>query len=127
MLARLKVEWGAIVGSDLAALTWPESLGRDGALKLRVAPSFALELQHRAPLLCERISLFFGRALVTRLVLVQGPLPLPAPAAAPRRLVPMGSRDAGLEARLAEVSDAELRAALEGLARLVRAQAPPRE
>ena len=57
-------------------MSWPATLGRDGVLKLRAAPGAALELQHRAPLIIERINLFFGRAAVTRLALVQGPLPL---------------------------------------------------
>ena len=76
VLARLKAEWSAVAGAELAAQAWPEKLGRDGALKLRVAPGFALDLQHRAPLVIERINVFFGRAAVTRLVLVQGTLPL---------------------------------------------------
>src|SRR6516164_9871043 len=62
ILVRLKAEWAAIIGAEWAALTWPHSLGRDGALKLRVAPSAALELQHRTPPLIERINLFFGRS-----------------------------------------------------------------
>lgn len=125
-LARLKSEWSAIIGSEIAALTWPESLGRDGALKLRVAPAFALELQHRAPLFCERIDLFFGRQIVTRLVLVQGPLPLPAPPAKPRQSWPSGG-DAVLDSRLDNIADPELRAALEGLRRLVLAAEPQSE
>src|SRR5260370_34675332 len=80
-LFRLKAEWAAVVGAELATLTWPESLGRDGALKLRVASHLALELQHRAPLVIERINLFFGRGVAARLILVQGPLPLAAPPA----------------------------------------------
>jgi hypothetical protein len=61
--------------------TWPEALARGGTLKLRVARHRALELQHRAPLVIERINLFFGRDAVTRLALIQGPLPLaPLPA-----------------------------------------------
>src|SRR5712691_815753 len=79
VLGRLKAEWTAVVGAELAATTWPEALGRDGALKLRVASNIALDLQHRAPLVIERINRFFGHAAVARLVLVQGPLPLPAP------------------------------------------------
>src|SRR6516164_10887193 len=75
ILVRLKAEWAAIVGPEWAAVTWPTSLGRDGALKLRAASTAALELQHRAPLLIERINLFFGRSVVTRLALVQGSLP----------------------------------------------------
>src|SRR6202023_3721281 len=69
-LVRLKAEWAAIVGPDWAEVSWPATLGRDGVLKLRAAPGAALELQHRAPLIIERINLFFGRAAITRLALV---------------------------------------------------------
>ena len=71
-LVRLKTDWPAIVGAEWAAVAWPVSLGRDSVLKLRTAPVAALELQHRAPLLIERINLYFGRPAVIRLVLVQG-------------------------------------------------------
>jgi hypothetical protein len=119
ILVRLKSQWAAIVGPELAAVTWPESLGRDGALKLRVAPSRALQLQHRAPLVIERINLFFGRAAVTRLALVQGPLPLPAPAPqAPGRTLAPGE-SAALDRQLAGVANPELRAALDRLGRRV--------
>src|SRR5215204_4760066 len=60
VLARLKAEWSAVAGAELAAQTWPERLGPDRALKLRVAPGFALDLQHRASLVIDRINLFFG-------------------------------------------------------------------
>jgi hypothetical protein len=72
VLMRLKADWAAIVGPEWAFLAWPVALGRDGVLKLRTIPTAAIELQHRAPLLIERINLFFGRSAVTRLVLVQG-------------------------------------------------------
>jgi hypothetical protein len=116
---RLKAEWAAIVGAELAAITWPETLGRDGALKLLVAPAHALELQHRAPLVVERINLFFGRPVATRLVLLQGMLPLAPP---PRRAVPRAlaaSEEKALDARLGDIADPELRQALGGLGRLV--------
>jgi hypothetical protein len=122
VLVRLKAEWGAIVGSDWVDVTWPTVLGRDGALKLRTAPAAALELQHRAPLLIERINLFFGRPAVTRLSLVQGPLPL---APAPRRpmLRPLSPGEAeALDARLCEVADPELRTALARLGRAMAAR-----
>jgi hypothetical protein len=123
-LVRLKAAWPAVVGSELAAATWPERLGRDGALKLRVATGVALDVQHRAPLLIERINLFLGRAGVGRLVLVQGPLPLPAPAprAAVASALPEGE-EAALEDRLTAIVDPELHAALAGLGRLVLAGA----
>jgi len=119
VLARLKAEWSAVVGAELARGTWPDGLGRDGALKLRVMPGLALELQHRAPLLIERINLYFGRDAVVRLVLVQGPLPLASlnPKPPPAELA-AGEAQA-LDRRLAEVADPELREALAGLGRLV--------
>jgi hypothetical protein len=122
-LARLKAAWPAVVGSELAAATWPERLGRDGALRLRVAAGVALELQHRAPLVVERINLFFGRAAVSRLVLVQGPLPLPPPARAAAANPLPEKEEAALDARLAAIADPDLHAALAGLGRLVLAGA----
>jgi len=125
VLGRLKAEWAAVVGAELAAATWPESLGRDGALKLRVASHLALELQHRAPLVIERINQFFGRSVVARLVLVQGPLPLAAPLATAMP-EPLSAEEAkALDLRLGDITDPELRAALAGLGRLVLAGARP--
>jgi hypothetical protein len=123
-LARLKAAWPAVVGSEFAAATWPQKLGRDGALKLRVAAGIALDVQHRAPLLIERINLFLGRAGVDRLVLVQGPLPLPAaaPRAAVASALPAGE-EAALKDRLSAIVDPELHAALAGLGRLLLAGA----
>jgi hypothetical protein len=119
ILARLKAEWAVIIGPELAAVTWPEALARGGTLKLRVAPGKALELQHRAPLVIERINLFFGREAVTRLALVQGPLPLAAPVPQPSSR-PLDSREAAaLDHQLSEVASPELRAALAGLGRRV--------
>lgn len=119
VLARLKSEWASIVGPELAVATWPEALARGGSLKLRVAPAKALEIQHRAPLVIERINLFFGREAVTRLALVQGPLPLAAPP--PRdSLRPLRPDEAAsLDSQLAAVSSPELRAALDRLGRRV--------
>jgi hypothetical protein len=119
ILARLKAQWGSIVGPELAAATWPEVLARGGTLKLRVAPAKALELQHRAPLVIERVNLFFGRQAVTRLALVQGPLPLPAP---PSRLParPLLAAEAmALDRQLAGIASNDLRDALAGLGQRV--------
>jgi hypothetical protein len=82
-------------------------------------------LQHRAPLVIERINNFFGRSAIARLVLVQGSPPLPARS---RRAppAPLGADEAkALEARLAQVADPELRAALAGLGHLVLAGKRP--
>jgi hypothetical protein len=122
LLARLKAEWTAVVGTELAATTWPEGLGRDGTVQLRVVPGRALELQHRAPLVIERINLYFGRALVSRLVIRQGPLPYAGkPAAIPAERLSTAETSA-LAAQLDTVADAGLRDALAGLGRVVLAK-----
>jgi hypothetical protein len=123
VLARLKAEWPAIIGAELAAATWPDRLSRDGVLRLRVAGTLAPEVQHRAPLLIERINQYFGRAAISRLVLVQAPLPLPS---APARIAlpPLPANEAqSLDRQLDAVTDPELRAALARLGRLVAANA----
>jgi hypothetical protein len=119
LLTRLKSEWATIVGPELAVATWPELLARDGMLKLRVTPAKALEVQHRTPLVIERVNLFFGREAVTRLALVQGPLPLVAPA--PHRPAPMlrPGEAAALGQQLSSVTSPELREALARLGRHV--------
>jgi hypothetical protein len=124
VIARLKTTWAEIVGPDLAAASWPEALGRDGSLKLRVAPPKALEIQHRAPLVIERINLFFGRQAVTRLALVQGPLPLPSPPAQPLGSAPAPAAIAALDRQLDAVTSPELREALGRLGRRVIAVPP---
>jgi hypothetical protein len=117
ILVRLKADWDAIAGTDWAAVSWPSALGRDGALKLRAAPLAALELQHRAPLLLERINLFFGRPVVTRLVLVQATLPADSPPSGPG-LRPLAANEVErLDEQLSEIADPSLRAALAGLGR----------
>jgi hypothetical protein len=118
VLVRLKSEWAAIVGTDWSDETWPIALGRDGVLKLRAASGVALELQHRAPLMIERINGFFGRPAITRLTLVQGPLPLAGPSTRPL-LRPLAPAEAtALDRRLSHIAEPELR---EALARLGRA------
>jgi len=119
MLTRLKAQWVAIIGPNLAATTWPTALGRDGVLKLHAASSIALELQHRAPVLIERINVFFGRPVIVRLALMQGPLPLVPLLGAPI-LRPLTANEAkGLEDRLSDITEPELRAALAGLGKAV--------
>jgi hypothetical protein len=119
ILVRLKADWSAIVGPEWAVAAWPAALGRDGALKLRTAPAAALELQHLAPLLIERVNLFFGRPAVTRLVLVQGALPRPPAPVGPERRRLAASEAAALDRRVAVIANPELRAALVRLGKAV--------
>src|SRR5439155_16123758 len=124
ILVRLKSEWLAIIGSDWAAVTWPSALGRDGVLKLRAASTAALELQHRAPLLIERVNVFFGRLVVIRLVLVQGPLPFDSPPSGAGRRSLADSGTDRVDNRVSGITDPRLR---EALARLGRAAAEAEE
>jgi hypothetical protein len=112
ILVRLKAEWEAIIGPDWAVVTWPTALARNGVLKLRAASAVALELQHRAPLLIERINLFLGRQVITRLALMQGPLPLAPPPTGPLLRALSLSEANALNQRLVEIADPQLRAAL---------------
>jgi hypothetical protein len=126
ILARLKADWPAVIGADIAAATWPQALGRDGALKLRVAAATALELQHRAPLLIERINVYLGRPAISRLVFVQGPLPL-APPARRASLRQLGDAEAEvIDRQIAAIGDSELKAALARLGKSVASSAARR-
>ncbi|MGH7090526.1 MAG: DUF721 domain-containing protein, partial [Stellaceae bacterium] len=120
-VAQLVTEWAAIVGPDWAEKMAPERLSfppgerRDGTLHLRVAPALALEVQHRAPLLLERINGFFGYGAVARLKLVQGPLPRASRPKRPDPPVLPAAEKAALDRRLAGIEDEELREALRRL------------
>ena len=88
---------------------------RDGTLHIRVAPGLGLEVQHREPVLVERINAFFGYRAVARLALKQGPsarftesrLPPPRPLKSEERRA--------LDRQLADIEDPALRAALDRL------------
>ncbi|HUB95904.1 MAG TPA: DciA family protein [Stellaceae bacterium] len=123
--AHLVASWSSIVGSEWAEkatperLSFPSSERGDGTLRLRVAPGCATELQHRAPLLLERINGFFGYRAVTRLTLVQGP-PLRPSARPPRKPAPLAPDErAALDRRLLAVEDPDLRDALRRLGEAV--------
>ena len=77
----LLAHWSAIVGPELAALSQPDRMrggGPEGSvLTVRVEGAMALEVQHMAPQIIERINAHFGAGTLARLHIVQGPLPLP--------------------------------------------------
>ena len=76
--------WPEIVGERLARycrpskLEWPKRRRKDsdapesGTLVVRVEGVFAIELQHLAPVVIERINAHYGWACIHRLVLQQG-------------------------------------------------------
>lgn len=88
--AELVTRWPEIVGADIAARSEPVKIQwtrptptsvrepqwdqQSGTLVLRVEGPTALEIQHLANLICERVNRFFGWAAVGRVVLRQAPL-----------------------------------------------------
>jgi hypothetical protein len=123
--ARLMAEWSEIVGSALAAHTRPERLerrGNLGTLRLVVAPGWALEVQHLEPLILQRINLFFGASIVTRLALRQGRVDAPMLKAAPKGAgqdLPSPAASQTLAAACENVEDPELAAILRRLGQRV--------
>ena len=123
--AGVLTEWPAIVGEDLAARSCPERLGRDGTLRVRLEGGAALEFQHLAPQILERIATFFGYRAVNRMTLVQGPLPPRRKPARPSLRALDASEEAALRARIADIEDPALKAALDRLGRAVLGTSRP--
>jgi hypothetical protein len=131
--AALVGEWNEIVGPALAPLTLPEKLATGpasasepgGVLTIRVSGGAAIEIQHLAPQILERINAFLGYSAVSRLKLLQAPLPLaaPRPPPAPRPLT--GAEKRAVKAATAAVDDEKLRTALEGLGQALLASDGP--
>jgi hypothetical protein len=127
--ARLLTEWRAIAGAGTAERSMPERLvrarkgGEGGVLRLRVAGAWALEFQHAAPQLIERINAYFGYPAVAGIRLVQAPL---APRARPRpEPTPLPPADeAALLALTGKIDDPELREQLRRLGRAIRRRTP---
>ena len=124
--AAMLMRWGDIVGPGLAADAVPDRLafprGRNGGatLHVRVAGAAALELQHLAPQIIERINVFFGYSAVARLALVQGPIAPPPARAETEPLAPVtADRAEAIDRSAADIADPALRTAIAGLGRAV--------
>src|SRR6185437_15606708 len=111
-------DWAAVVGEEVARhakplkLAFPRGERRNGTLILRVRSAFAVELQHMAPQLLERINGYLGYGAVARLKFEQGRLPRPRPPAllAPQLLEP--TEEKKLAREVGQIEDPELRQAL---------------
>ena len=100
--ASLIADWPAIVGEALARharpieLKWPpRAAKRDpdapsvpATLVLRVESAFALEAQHNASVIIDRVNAHLGWRCVDKIAFRQGPLPARDASAAPRRSLP---------------------------------------
>ena len=81
--AELMADWANVVGARLALATEPRRLTR-GQLTIACAGPMAMELQHVAAELMDRINTYAGTKLVERLRFVQDHVAV-APAAVPKR------------------------------------------
>ena len=125
-------QWPLIVGEKLCrqcqplAVRFTPGQRHGGTLILRCGGAAALELQHGAPQLVERINRFFGFAAIRTLRLMPAPgfagpprpEPAPAPTLSPEAAVMVA-------ASVGAVAHEELRLALDALGRAVHARAGP--
>lgn len=130
--------WPEIVGDRLARHTepmrivWPKRPGRDSqaagrapapqssTLVVRVTSAFALELQHMAPVVIERVNTHFGWRCIGQLALRQGPVVRRVVRPPPeRRLDP--ARAKMVDDAVGDIADDPLREALTRLGRSVLA------
>jgi hypothetical protein len=125
--AELVTRWTEIVGAEIAAyaepmkIQWPRPVGDDppapGTLVLRVDGPTAIEIQHLAGVILERVNRFFGWQAVNKLALRQAPLSRRGKKTI-KRLDP--ETTARVAAALPEVTDEELRQALARLGAAVK-------
>jgi len=125
--AELVTRWSDIVGTEIAAHSEPIKIQwtrpadgaeqEPGTLVLRVEGPAAIEVQHLANVVCERVNRFLGWRAVERLALRQAPL---------RRGERKASRaaDPAAAARVAEslsgINDDDLKAALARLGAAIK-------
>lgn len=119
--------WPDIVGAEIAAhaeplkIQWPRSANpqsqEPGILVLRVEGPAAIEIQHLAPVILERVNRFFGWQAVTDLRLRQAPLArrTPRPVRAPDPAL-----TAQIAASLPDIDDEGLKDALARLGAAIK-------
>ncbi|MBL9095994.1 MAG: DUF721 domain-containing protein [Alphaproteobacteria bacterium] len=116
----LVTRWPEIAGQSLSEHCFPYRLSAGGAsgatLTLVANDRAALELQHQAPKIIDRINRFFGSSVVSKIKVVAGDIPKPSRQRPARRAL-NAAEEADLAARIAAVEDPDLRAALTRLGR----------
>jgi hypothetical protein len=129
--------WEEIVGERLAAISQPVRMqwparGRNGGaddsaaaatLVVQVESGFALEMQHLAPIIIERVNAHFGWRSVARLLLKQGPVAA-RPRARPVARGPDEAAETAAEKLVGPVGDEPLRQALTRLGARVLGERP---
>ncbi len=125
--AELVTRWSDIVGIEIAAHSEPIKIqwtrpaaGEEqepGTLVLRVEGPAAIEIQHLANVVCERVNRFLGWRAVARLAMRQAPL-RHGERKAPRAADPLAA--AQIAATLSEVGDDDLKDALARLGAAIK-------
>jgi hypothetical protein len=116
----LVTRWSEIAGRSLAEHCFPYRLSAGGAsgptLTLVADDRAALELQHQAPKLIDKINSYFGTAAVGKIKVVAGDIP--GAARPPRHARALSAEEENdLARRVSQVEDPALRAALTRLGR----------
>ena len=125
--AELVTRWTEIAGAEIAAhsepikIQWPrgnEAGARPpGTLILRVEGPAAIEVQHLAGVICERVNRFLGWRAIERIALRQAPLRRAAPARA-AAIDPVEATR--IAANLPEIADEDLKQALARLGAAIK-------
>ncbi|MBY0354108.1 MAG: DUF721 domain-containing protein [Rickettsiales bacterium] len=69
-------DWAQIIGQELAQHTAPLKLARQGqqgpmALHIQASGAYALLVQHSEPRILEQLSLYYGRSMAQKIVILQ--------------------------------------------------------
>ncbi len=115
----IKIQWQRPVSPSAQAIDHGLALGRPaGTLVLRVEGPAAIEIQHLANVICERVNRFLGWRAVERIVLRQAPLRRAS--RRPATAVADPAAAARIAANMPEVADEDLRQALARLGAAVK-------
>ncbi|MCP3459884.1 MULTISPECIES: DUF721 domain-containing protein [unclassified Bradyrhizobium] len=124
----LVTRWGEIAGSEIAAhseplkMQWPRPVEgqpqEPATLVLRVEGPMALEIQHSADVILERVNRFFGWNAVGKLAFRQAPLSSRGRPARPRP--PDAAAVAKVAETLGNIDDEQLRDALARLGAAIK-------
>ena len=125
--AELVTRWTEIAGAEIAAhsepikIQWPRcnepGTRPPGTLVLRVEGPAAIEVQHLAGVICDRVNRFLGWRAVERIALRQAPLRRAARTNAPAI---DAARAARIAANLPEIADDDLKQALARLGAAIK-------
>jgi len=112
----LVTRWTEIAGARLAEHCYPYRLSAGATLTLMADDRAALELQHQAPKLIDKINAYFGSAVVSKIKVLAGDIPRASPLRTTRRAL-SAEEEAQLAADAEAIEDRDLRAALTRLGR----------